>query len=101
MFSEEDPFALAYMGAVVPNYKLDFSPIPNISAKEAQRIHTPISFIGSANDLLFPGKKLLRRAKKIFPNLQYGLLLPTAKHVPAAVDQQKVEALIIENEVGL
>lgn len=98
MFTEEDPFALAFMGAVLPNYKLDFSPIPNLSVKEAQGIQTPISVIGSGQDLIFPGAKMLKRAKKLFPNLQTALLLPTAKHVPNTTDNARIEALIFEQE---
>lgn len=98
MFTEEDPFALAFMGAVLPNYKLDFSPIPNLSVKEAQGIQTPISVIGSGRDLLFPGAKMLKRSKKLFPNLQTTLLLPNAKHVPNAADNARIEALIFEQE---
>jgi pimeloyl-ACP methyl ester carboxylesterase len=98
MFTEEDPFALAFMGAVLPNYKLDFSPIPNLSVKDAQRIQTPISVIGSGHDLLFPGAKMLKRSKKLFPNLQTALLLPNAKHVPNAADNARIENLIFEQE---
>lgn len=98
MFTEEDPFALAFMGQVLPHYQLDFSPIPNLSAQEAQKIQTPITVIGSGQDLLFPGKKLLKRAQKIFPNLQTTLLLPNAKHVPNAADNKKIEELIVQQE---
>ncbi len=98
MFTEEDPFAVAFMGAVLPNYQLDFSPIPNISAREARQIKTPISFIGSGHDLLFPGQKLLRRVQKIFPSLQKTLLLPDAKHVPTPAGNAHIEELIISQE---
>ncbi|MFK7799246.1 MAG: alpha/beta fold hydrolase [Aureispira sp.] len=98
MFTEEDLFALNFMGAVLPNYKLDFSPIPNLSIKEAKRIQTPISVIASAHDLLFPGSKMIKRSKKLFPNLQTTLLLPNAKHVPNAADNARIEALIFEQE---
>lgn len=99
MFTEEDPFAVAFMGEILPNYKLDFSPIPNISAKEAKHIQTPLSIIGSGKDLLFPGQKMLARAKKIFPSLQTALLLPEAKHVPNAVDNKRIEELIFKQEI--
>lgn len=98
MFTEEDLFALNFMGAVLPNYKLDFSPIPNLSIKEGQRIQTPISVIGSGHDLLFPGSKMLKRSKKLFPNLQTTLLLANAKHVPNAADNARIEALIFKQE---
>lgn len=98
MFTEEDPFAVAFMGKVLPHYKLDFSPIPNLSAKEVRHIQTPISIIGSGQDLLFPGQKMLRRAKKIFPSLRTALLLPNAKHVPNPADNARIEALIFQQE---
>ncbi|MGH1338358.1 MAG: alpha/beta fold hydrolase [Aureispira sp.] len=100
MFTEEDPFALAFMGKVLPHYKLDFSPIPNLGTKDAKHIQTPISIIGSGQDLLFPGQKMLRRAKKIFPSLKTALLLPDAKHVPNATDNARIEALIFQQECG-
>ena len=52
------------------DFEMDFSPIPTIKESEAKKIKTPLTIIGADDDLIFPGEKLLKRAKSIFPSLQ-------------------------------
>lgn len=60
---------------------MDFTPVPVIVKKDAQKIKTPITILGAEKDVLFPGLKMKKRATKIFPSLKEFLLLPTSKHV--------------------
>ena len=94
LFTENDEFALAFLSKVFLHFKMDFSPIPLIKKDEAKRVKTPISIIAADKDLLFPGAKMLKRAKEIFPSLSEVLLLKDSKHVPDQKGNDKIVDLI-------
>ena len=95
MFSEQDDFAFDFLGLVVKGFDMDFSPIPLIKEKEAKNIKTPITIIGAENDIMFPGQKMIKRAKKIFPSLKKMLFLENSKHVQSRADNDRIEELIL------
>lgn len=90
LFTQEDAFAIRFLSKVFLHFEMDFSPIPLISPKEAGRIKTPLYLAGAEHDLLFPGKKMLRRAQKIFPSLQEVIFLEGSKHVPDEAGNEKL-----------
>lgn len=96
LFTEQDEFAIAFLSKVFLDFKMDFSPIPLIKKEEAKKITTPIYIIGADNDLLFPGKKMLKHAEKIFPSLRESILLKNSKHVPRQIDNQQISKLILD-----
>ena len=75
------PNAIKYLSKVFLDFEMDFSPIPMIKESEAKKITKPLTIIGADNDLVFPGEKLLKRAKSIFPSLKKVWLLDDSKHV--------------------
>ena len=75
---------------------MDFTPVPVISKKEAQKITTPITILAANKDLMFPGKKMLKRAKDLFASLKYSLLLDDSKHVQNKEGNAIFEGLILE-----
>lgn len=81
IFSEKDPFALEFMSKVLPNFTMDFTPVPTIPKQRANSIKTPIVLFAAENDLMFPGKKMIQRAIKIFPSLKSHQLFKNSKHV--------------------
>ncbi|MCT4580659.1 MAG: alpha/beta hydrolase [Flavobacteriales bacterium] len=95
LFSMKDPFALKFLAQVFQHFEMDFTPVPVISKNEAQKIKTPIVLIGAQKDLMFPGEKMIKRAKKIFPSLEHTVLLEHSKHVQNRIDNNKIESLII------
>ncbi len=95
MFSEKDEFAQAFLSKVLLHFDMDFSPIPTIKDRDAKDITTPITIVAAKNDLFFPGEKLLKRAKKIFPSLKESILLEDSKHVQTRANNKKVEQLIL------
>ena len=97
LFSERDDFAAPFLEKVLPDFDLDFSPIPLIKEKETRRISTPLTVIAAEQDILGPGKKLLRRAEKLFPSLKQTDLLEGSKHVQNVQDNQRVEDLILNS----
>jgi len=97
LFTERDEFAVKFLSKVFLDFEMDFSPIPTIKENEAKKITIPLTIIGADDDLIFPGAKLLKRAKSIFPSLKKEWLLNDSKHVQRRVDNQKIEALILNS----
>lgn len=95
LFSEYDDFALNFMSQTFQNCNMDFSPLPIISKDKAKNIKTPITIFAAEKDIMFPGKKMIKRAKKIFPSLEETILLEDSKHVPNAKNFEKTEELIL------
>ena len=96
-FTAQDKFAFNYLSIVFLNFKMDFTPIPVIKASDASKIKTPITLIAAENDIVFPGTKMIKRAKKIFPSLKHTLLLKNSKHVQNKKDNHTIAKLISKN----
>ncbi|MEL7120359.1 MAG: alpha/beta hydrolase [Bacteroidota bacterium] len=97
LFTDRDEFAIKFLSKVFLHFNMDFTPVPVISKKEAQKIKTPITIIAANKDLLFPGKSMLKRAKQLFANLKYSLLLDDSKHVQNKEGNAIFEELILEH----
>ena len=76
---------------------MDFSPLPIISKKNAQKITTPITIFAAEKDLMFPGGKMIKRAKRIFPTLKEVVLLKGSKHVPSNKGFNEIEEEILNS----
>jgi esterase/lipase len=94
IFTEKDAFAIHFLSKVFFNFKMDFTPVPVIYRREANLIKTPITLIAAKNDLMFPGDKMIKRAKKILPSLKEVVLLEESKHVQNRVDNKRIVNLI-------
>jgi pimeloyl-ACP methyl ester carboxylesterase len=95
LFTERDDFAIEYLSKVFLEFDMDFTPIPVINAKKAKTIRTPITIFGAQNDVLFPGKKMIKRATKIFPSLKKSKLLENSKHVQTKAQNELIEKMIM------
>lgn len=96
LFSEYDDFALEFMSTTFQNCNMDFSPLPIISKRSANNIITPLTIIAAEKDILFPGKEMIKRAKRIFSSIEENILIEYSKHVPNSKDFKKIENLIID-----
>ncbi len=94
VFTERDEFALKYLSKVFLGFQMDFSPVPIIDHKKANSIKTPITIFGAKKDILFPGTKMIKRAKKIFPSLKSAQLIEDAKHVQSKKQNRAIEKII-------
>ena len=94
LFTEPDPFATQFLSKVFLQFHMDFTPVPIIKDTAAQLITTPIALFAAKNDLMFPGEKMIKRAKHIFPSLQDVVLLEQSKHVQNNIDNQRIVDLI-------
>ena len=99
LFSEYDDFALTYMSNTFQHCNMDFSPLPIITKESAKNIKTPISIFAAEKDILFPGKKMIKRAKNIFPSLERVVLLEGSKHVPNTINFKTIEDIIINKSI--
>ncbi|GGZ69546.1 alpha/beta hydrolase [Algibacter mikhailovii] len=97
LFSERDEFAIQLLSKVFLHFKMDFTPVPVINRRVANSIKTPITIIAAKNDLMFPGKKMIKRAGKIFPSLKETILLEQSKHVQNSADNKRIVCLILES----
>ena len=97
LFTERDEFAIQFLSKAFKYFDMDFTPVPTIKTNEAQKIKTPITLIAAKNDVIFPGDKMIKRAKKILPSLKHTLLLEQSKHVQSTEGNNIVEDLILKS----
>lgn len=101
LFTDRDEFAIQYLSAVFEHFEMDFTPVPVITKAEAKGITTPITLLAAEQDLLFPGPKMIRRARRIFPSLREAVLLPDSKHVQNQAGNERMEALMMQENKAL
>jgi len=101
LFTDRDEFAIEFLSKVFLEFDMDFTPVPVIDANKAREITTPITIFAAQNDILFPGKKMIKRAVKIFPSLRESTLLEHSKHVQNKDQNEVIESIIIENNISL
>ncbi|MGK0413574.1 MAG: pimeloyl-ACP methyl ester carboxylesterase [Polaribacter sp.] len=80
MFAEHDDFGLAFMATTFQNCNIDFSPLPMIFKQSAKNIKTPLTIIAAEKDIMFPGRKMIKRAKRTSPSLNEIVLLENSKY---------------------
>lgn len=97
VFTTRDEFAIKYLSMVFEHFVMDFTPVPVISDNNAKRITTPIALFAAKQDIMFPGEKMLKRAKKIFPSLKESILLESSKHVQDHSDNLRIENTILND----
>src|SRR5690606_9392787 len=98
-FTEKDEFAYHSLALVFKYFEMDFTPVPVIKPRDAKKIQTPITLFAADNDILFPGRKMIKRAEKIFPSLKYALLLENSKHVQNKTDNARIAAYIVNSAI--
>ncbi len=94
VFSKRDEFAIQFLSKVFLHFKMDFTPVPVIKTDAAKLISTPITIFAAKNDLMFPGEKMIKRARKIFPSLFQTILLSESKHVQNSSDNKYIVDII-------
>lgn len=97
LFTEYDDFGLTFMATTFQNCDMDFSPLPIISKQSAKHITTPITIIAAEKGIMFPGRKMIKRAKRIFPSLHDIVLLEDSKHVPNTTNFKSIEDLVLKS----
>lgn len=96
LFTEHDSFAYAFLSEVFLEFSMDFSPVPVIKSRKAQQIQTPITLFAADQDLIFPGKKMIKRASKLFPSLVHAELIANSKHVQSKTQNEAIQQIILK-----
>lgn len=96
VFTDRDDFAIAYLSKVFLYFTMDFTPVPVIKKSAAQSIQTPIFIFAADDDIMFPGKKMLKRVQKIFPSLKKIELIAGSKHVQNAKQNSEISQVILQ-----
>lgn len=96
LFTDRDAFAIRFLAKVFLAFEMDFTPVPVIKDEKARSIQTPITIFAAKHDIMFPGEKMLKRAKKIFPSLKNTMLIENSKHVQSEEQNRMIEKVIME-----
>lgn len=96
LFTAPDAFAFEFLSKVFVSFSMDFSPVPVIKKVDAKSITTPITIFAAKKDIIFPGKKMIKRARKIFPSLKAGILLENSKHVQSKKENDLITQIIMQ-----
>ena len=74
---------------------MDFTPVPTIKKENAKQITTPITIFAD-NDIIFPGKKMIKRVKNIFPSQKKAHLINDSKHVQNETQNTIISEIILK-----
>ena len=96
VFTERDEFAIQYLSKVFLAFTMDFTPVPTIYTEKAKLITTPITVFAGNQDIIFPGRKMIKRAERIFPSLKNTVLYEDAKHVLSRAQNEGIEKEIMK-----
>ncbi|SFT38584.1 Pimeloyl-ACP methyl ester carboxylesterase [Lishizhenia tianjinensis] len=99
VFTHRDTFAIEFLSQIFLHFNMDFTPVPVIKKKNAQQITTPITLFAADQDIMFPGKKMLKRAEKIFPSLRKAVLLENSKHVQNSEQNRVIQEEILASSL--
>lgn len=90
LFTDKDAFAIEFLSKVFLYFEMDFTPVPVIKTQNALDLKTPITLFAAEKDIIFPGVKMIKRAKKIFTSLSNVILLENSKHVQSSNDNKRI-----------
>lgn len=88
LFSEPPPpLWLETIGAVLRHVRVETELPAPVSRAELERFRSPALVVAAEDDLLFPGRAVLERARAVVPNLAGAELLRGSRHVPPHRDR--------------
>lgn len=80
---EEDDFMFRLQREILLGVKMDYRRPALLKEEDVAHFQNPVYMIVADDDVFFPGKEAVDRAKKIFKNLQEVYFLPNCKHMPS------------------
>ncbi|WP_346861640.1 alpha/beta hydrolase [uncultured Draconibacterium sp.] len=94
LFSEKNRYYTQLLAIILKNFIPDSANCPLFNKKDVAQISTPLYIFAAKYDILFPGIKLLKRAKKLFPSIQDVWLLKNSKHILRTDDNKLISQII-------
>jgi pimeloyl-ACP methyl ester carboxylesterase len=83
ILTEPEEPAVRQLGAVYRNVRLDAGLPRKATGEELRAFEKPVGVFASEDDVFFPARPVLARAKEIFPNLVRAECLEGCRHVPS------------------
>ena len=83
ILSEPEDVAVRQLGAIYRCARLDAG-LPRMATEdELRRFEGPVALFASEDDVFFPARAVLPRARELFPNLVHAECLAGCRHVPS------------------
>lgn len=79
---ESDTYMRRLQREILLGVKMDFRRPKLLEASDVSHFTNPVYMIVADDDIFFPGKEAVKKAEKIFKNLQEVYFLPDCKHMP-------------------
>lgn len=86
LFTTRDPEWEQFFGQAIRDYRLDMRIPPLWKPAQTSGFKKPVLVLGADQDLSFPGDKLTRRARELFPQAET-VLLENCKHCPPFTEE--------------
>jgi len=86
ILTEPEDLAVRQLGAVYQHVRLDAGLPRMASEEELGGFGGPVAVFASEEDVFFPARAVLPRAREIFPNLVQARSLGGSRHVPSKAD---------------
>lgn len=96
LVTDKSDFAFRFLTTALTTCPGSSLRTPRLRRSETASIKTPLYLVAAEKDTLYPGKRLLHRARRLFPGLVHARLLEGSKHVPSQRDWQQVAAWILQ-----
>lgn len=102
LLSEPDEVVARQVGAVYRHVRLD-PRLPRLAmAEELARFRGPVLVLAAADDVFFPGRAVVARAREIIPNLAAAECLEGSRHIPSPVTfaniNERIAAFLAQGE---
>lgn len=95
-----DEFMFRMQKALLTGFKMDYRRPVLLKEKDVENFTNPVYMIVADDDVFFPGDEAIKRAKKLFKNIQGTHVLENSKHMPSfdkfSEIQQKIKSWIEE-----
>ena len=83
LMTEPEELAVRGLGSVYRDVKLDTDLPRMATAEELAGFTRPVAVFASENDVFFPARSVLPRARRVFPNLAHAECLKGCRHIPS------------------
>ena len=89
ILTEPDDLAVRQIGAIYRHVRLDPG-LPRMATEaELRRFGGPVAVFAAEDDVFFPARSVLPRARQVFPNLAYAEQLEDCRHVPSRAARER------------
>lgn len=93
---EDDTFMLRLQRLTLTGLYMDYRRPKLLQAADVQHFHQPAYVMVADDDVFFPGREAIARAKTIFPNLPETHILRGARHMPGKEQYPEIEQKLLE-----